>query len=49
MVRNKLPAKLKGLGSFSIPCFFGKISIDRVLYDLVFSMSLMCYSVFKRL
>ena len=37
MVLNHLPAKLKDLSSFSIPCIFGIVSIDRA------------YSIFKRL
>ena len=49
MVINQLPAKLKDLGSFSIPCMIGNVSIDRALYDLGSSVSLISYSIFKRL
>jgi len=49
MVINQLPAKLNDPSSFSILCVIGNLSIDRVLYDLGFSLSLMSYSIFKRL
>jgi len=49
VVLNQLPAKLKDRGSFSIPCVIGNVSIDRALCDLVSSVNLMLYSIFKRL
>ena len=49
MVLNKLPAKLKDLASFFIPCMVASVSIDRALCDLSSSVTLMCYSIFKRL
>ena len=49
MVLNKLPIKFKDLDSFFIPCLIGNVSIDRALYDLGSSVSLMAYSIFKRL
>jgi len=49
VVLNQLPAKLKDLGSFSIPCMIGNVSIDRALCDLGCSVSLMPYSIFKKL
>jgi len=49
VVLNQLPTKLKDPGSFSIPCIIGNVSIDRVLCDLGSSVSLMPYSMFKRL
>jgi len=49
VVLNQLPAKLKDLDSFSIPCMIGNVSIDRALCDLGSSVSLMPYYIFKRL
>jgi len=49
VVLNELPAKLKDPGSFSIPCTIGNVSIDRALSDLGSSVSLMSYTIFKRL
>ena len=49
MVLNKLLAKLKDPGSFSMPCMIGSVSIDRALCDLGSSVSLMSYSIFKKL
>jgi len=49
VVPKQLPAKLKNPGSFSIHCIIGHVSIDRALCDIGFSVSLMPYSIFKRL
>ena len=49
IIQNKLPPKLKDLGSFSIPCAVGDITISRALYDLGVSVSLMPRSICKRL
>jgi len=49
VVLNKLPTSLKDLSSFSIPCLLITVSIDRVLCDLGSSISLMPYSIVKRL
>ena len=49
MVLNQLPAKQKHPSRFSIPCMIGNVSIDRVLCDMGFRVSLMPYSIFKRL
>jgi len=49
VVLNKLPAKLKDLDSFYIPCLIGNVSIDRAFYELGSSVSLMPYSIFKKL
>jgi len=47
---NQLPAKLKDPpDGFSIPCTIGNVSIDRALCDLGSSVSLMPYTMFKRL
>ena len=49
VVLNQLLAKLKDPSSFSIPCIIGNVSIDRALCDLSSSVSLMSYSIFKKL
>ena len=46
---NQLPAKLKDPGSFSIPCTIRNCIIDRTLCDLGSSVSLISYTMFKRL
>ncbi|XP_062080093.1 uncharacterized protein LOC133784817 [Humulus lupulus] len=46
---EKLPPKLKDLGSFSIPCSIGDSVMTKALYDLGASINLMPLSVFKRL
>ncbi|KAJ8765482.1 hypothetical protein K2173_014604 [Erythroxylum novogranatense] len=48
-IQNKLPPKLKDLGSFSIPCQIGKITIERALCDLGSSVSLMPLSLCRKL
>jgi len=49
VVLNQLPAELKDPDSFSIPCMIGNVSTDRALCELSSSVSLMPYSIFKRL
>jgi len=49
VVLNKLHTKLEDPGSFSIPCVIGYLTIDRTLCDLGPSVSLMPYSIFKKL
>jgi len=49
VVLNQLPAKLKNTGSFSITCIIRNVSIDRALCDLGSTVSLMPYSIFKKL
>jgi len=49
VVLNQLLAKLKDPGRFSIPCIIGNVSIDRALCDLGSNVSLMPYSIFKKL
>ena len=41
VIRNKLPPKLKDLGSITIPCVVGKFSISRALCDLGASVTIM--------
>ena len=49
IIQNKLPPKLKDLGSFSIPCVIRSEIIERVMYDLGTSVSLMPLSLSERL
>ncbi|KAA3460523.1 retrotransposon gag protein [Gossypium australe] len=49
IIRNKLPAKLKDPGSFTIPCLIGSLNIEKALADLGASINLMPYKMFKQL
>jgi len=49
ILQNKLPHKLEDLRSFSIPCAVGDVIINRALYDLGASISLMPYLIYRRL
>ena len=49
VIQNKLPAKVKDPGSFAIPCLIVNESIDRALCDLGSSVSLMPFSLYKKL
>jgi len=49
VVLNKLSIKLKDPSSFSLPYLIENLSIDWVLYDLGSRVSLMPYSIFKRI
>ncbi|GKB71287.1 reverse transcriptase domain-containing protein [Tanacetum coccineum] len=46
---NKLPSKEKDPGSFAIPCDIGQLHIDNALADLGASISLMPYTMYKKL
>jgi len=46
-IQNMLPANLKDLGTFSIPCLIGNVPIDHALCDLGTSVSLMPLSMCK--
>ncbi|GKD46258.1 DNA-directed DNA polymerase [Tanacetum coccineum] len=46
---NKLPLKERDLGSFTIPCDIGQLHIDNALADLGASISLMPYTMYKKL
>jgi len=48
VVLKKLPAKFKDPGSFSIPYLIENLSLNRALCDLGSSVSMMPYSIFKR-
>ncbi|KAH9696077.1 hypothetical protein KPL71_023031 [Citrus sinensis] len=49
MLQNKIPHKLKDLGSFTILCFSGTKYRGKTLCDLGASINLMSLSVFKQL
>jgi len=49
IIQNKLPPKLSDPGNFSIPCSFRDVAIRRALCDLRASVSLMPYSICKKL
>ncbi|GJW14878.1 putative reverse transcriptase, RNA-dependent DNA polymerase [Tanacetum coccineum] len=48
-LRNKLPPKETDPGSFILPCIIGNHSMSNALADLGASISIMPYSLFKRL
>ena len=49
IIQQKLPAKMKDPGSFTIPCSIGKYEFKKALCDSGASMSLMPLSVVQRL
>jgi len=49
ILQGNTPPKLKDPGSFSIPCTIGDTTINKALCDLGASVSVMPYSVCKRL
>jgi len=49
IIKQKLPPKLKDLGSFVIPCEIRNIMVSKALCDLGASINLMSLSIFKRL
>jgi len=49
IIQDKLPSKLKDPGSFSIPCVIGSETIEKAMYDLGESVSLMSLSLSERL
>lgn len=49
LIQNKLPLKLKDLGSFSIPCVINKINFDTTFYELGASVNLMPLAIYKKL
>ncbi|XP_073270202.1 uncharacterized protein [Primulina huaijiensis] len=49
LVQNKIPQKLKDLGSFSIPCMIGNFVFPKALCDLGANINLMPLSVFRKL
>ena len=49
LIQNKFPYKLSDPGSFSIPCLVGDVTISIALCDLEASVSLMHFSICKKL
>ena len=49
IIQNNMPHKLKDPSSFSIPCVIRKFVIDKALYDLGASISIMPLSICKKL
>nr|XP_017227762.1 PREDICTED: uncharacterized protein LOC108203369 [Daucus carota subsp. sativus] len=49
VIQKSIPQKLKDPGSFSLPCTIGKMENIKALCDLRASVSLMPYSICKRL
>ena len=49
MVCERVPTKMKDLGSFTIPCSIGGVYIGKALCDLRVSINLMPLSVFNKL
>ena len=47
ILQNKLPPKLKDLGSFTIPCTIGTSYFDKALCDLGASINSMPLSIFS--
>ena len=49
IIQQKLPAKMKDPGSFTIPCFIGKYQFKKALCDSGASINLMPLSIVQRL
>ncbi|XP_014511688.1 uncharacterized protein LOC106770388 [Vigna radiata var. radiata] len=49
IIQEMLPPKLQDLGSFTIPCTIGELEVGKALIDLVASINLMPFSMFKRI
>jgi len=49
VIQNKLPAKFKDPNSFFISCLIGNVSIEHALCDLGYRVSLMPFSLCKKL
>ncbi|KAK5836293.1 hypothetical protein PVK06_012071 [Gossypium arboreum] len=49
ILQNKLPNKLKDLGSFTIPCIIGSLDVNHALADLGASINVTPYKMFKQL
>lgn len=49
ILQNKLPLKLKDLGSFTIPCTIGNSYFDKALCDLGANINLVSFSIFMKL
>ena len=49
IIQRKLPPKLKGPGSFTVPCTIGERYIGKALCDLGESVNLMPFSIYRKL
>ncbi|GJT27308.1 hypothetical protein Tco_0907583 [Tanacetum coccineum] len=49
VLQNQLPPKEKDLKSFTLPCSIGRLTVRNALTDLGASISIMPFSMFKRL
>ncbi|XP_022019247.1 uncharacterized protein LOC110919284 [Helianthus annuus] len=49
ILQNRLPTKMGDLGSFTLPCLIGNMSVSHALADLGASINLMPYKVFTKL
>ncbi|XP_045810767.1 uncharacterized protein LOC123905179 [Trifolium pratense] len=49
LIQRKLPQKKKDLGSFTIPCSIGNLTIGKALCDLGASINLMSLSMMKKI
>ncbi|GJR22988.1 putative reverse transcriptase domain-containing protein [Tanacetum coccineum] len=49
ILQNQLPQKEKDLGSFVLPCSIGDLTVRNALADLGASISIMSFSMYKRL
>src|SRR5262249_25556236 len=49
ILQHKLPPKLEDLGSFTIPCTIGDLTIEDALADLGASIKVLPYKRFKKL
>ncbi|XP_027351041.1 uncharacterized protein LOC113862096 [Abrus precatorius] len=49
ILQQKLPPKLKDLGSFTIPCTIGNVTTRKALWDLGDSINLISLSILKKL
>ncbi|GKC72335.1 hypothetical protein Tco_1118218 [Tanacetum coccineum] len=49
VLQNELPPKEKDLGSFILPCIIGNTTVSNALADLGANISIMSFSMFKRL
>lgn len=49
LFKNNIPAKMKDLGNFTLPCPIGGMDVGQTLCDLETSINLMPLSIFKKL
>ena len=49
ILQKKLPEKLKGLRSFSIPCSIGNVMFEKALCDLGANINLIPFTILRKL